>query len=335
MLTSFLISLLVAAILLQVAVFSTTIFLHRAATHRAVELHPAVAWVFRIALWITTGINTREWVAVHRKHHAFTDEEGDPVTWSWDLDDDGTFGEMPGATSVTIAAGTTDGPNPVRISVQASDGTRMTERRRTIGIANIEPRITSAPPTSTSVGAMLSYPLEVLDPGGALDPLTFTITTGPMGASISSAGVFQWIPTDLDVTMPGDTTVIEVLVDDGDEGTATQRWEMTVSPNRAPSGLAILYPTGIAIANPTPRLVVSNGADPDIEDTLTYYFELGTDLEFMEPLLASSGPVEQGTGYTAFQLSDALAPGRYYWRAWLSDGTVDSEPVAASFLVVP
>ena len=75
---SFLISLLVAFALIQVAVFSTTIFLHRTATHRSLVLHPAVEVMFRFALWITTGINTREWVAVHRKHHAFTDEEGDP-----------------------------------------------------------------------------------------------------------------------------------------------------------------------------------------------------------------------------------------------------------------
>jgi stearoyl-CoA desaturase (delta-9 desaturase) len=71
-------SLLVAAILIQVAVFSTTIYLHRSATHRALILHPGVAWCFRFALWMTTGLSTKEWVAVHRKHHAFTDEEGDP-----------------------------------------------------------------------------------------------------------------------------------------------------------------------------------------------------------------------------------------------------------------
>ncbi len=78
MLTSLLFSLLIAFVLLQVAVFSTTIFLHRTATHRSLVLHSAVEVMFRFALWITTGINTREWVAVHRKHHAFTDEEGDP-----------------------------------------------------------------------------------------------------------------------------------------------------------------------------------------------------------------------------------------------------------------
>lgn len=78
MLSPLIISLAVAAILIQVATFSTTIFLHRSATHRALILHPGVAWGFRFALWVTTGLCTKEWVAVHRKHHAFTDEEGDP-----------------------------------------------------------------------------------------------------------------------------------------------------------------------------------------------------------------------------------------------------------------
>ncbi len=78
MLSHLLLALAVAAILIQVAVFSTTIFLHRCATHKALIVHPAVEWMFKMALWLTTGQCTKEWVAVHRKHHAFTDEEGDP-----------------------------------------------------------------------------------------------------------------------------------------------------------------------------------------------------------------------------------------------------------------
>ncbi len=78
MLVSFLIALLVSSIVTQITVFCTTIYLHRAATHRSIVLHPAVAWVFRVSLWLTTGLVVREWVAVHRKHHAFTDEDGDP-----------------------------------------------------------------------------------------------------------------------------------------------------------------------------------------------------------------------------------------------------------------
>jgi stearoyl-CoA desaturase (delta-9 desaturase) len=77
-LTSLLISLAVSVAILQVMVFSTTIYLHRCVTHRALTLHPVAEWGFRLATWLTTGIIVREWVAVHRKHHAHTDEEGDP-----------------------------------------------------------------------------------------------------------------------------------------------------------------------------------------------------------------------------------------------------------------
>ena len=78
MLSSVILTLVAAALLIQTAVLSTTIYLHRTATHKALVLHPAVEWVFKFAIWLTTGLSTREWVAVHRKHHAFTDEEGDP-----------------------------------------------------------------------------------------------------------------------------------------------------------------------------------------------------------------------------------------------------------------
>src|SRR5436190_9794347 len=78
MLASLILSLVVAAILIQVAVLSTTIFLHRTATHKALVMKPGLEWSFKFALWLTTGLLTKEWVAVHRKHHAFTDEEGDP-----------------------------------------------------------------------------------------------------------------------------------------------------------------------------------------------------------------------------------------------------------------
>lgn len=78
MLTSVIVMLLVSSAVTQAAVFATTIYLHRSATHRALVLNPAVEWGFRFVIWMTTGMVPRQWVAVHRKHHAFTDEEGDP-----------------------------------------------------------------------------------------------------------------------------------------------------------------------------------------------------------------------------------------------------------------
>ena len=62
----------------QLAIFSTTVYLHRALSHRALTVRPAAALPFRAVIWITTGMRPREWVAVHRKHHAATDTDEDP-----------------------------------------------------------------------------------------------------------------------------------------------------------------------------------------------------------------------------------------------------------------
>ena len=71
-------ALLIAVIVNQVSVQATTIYLHRCLAHRAVRLHPAVNLFFRFALWLTTGLRGREWAAVHRKHHRYTDTPDDP-----------------------------------------------------------------------------------------------------------------------------------------------------------------------------------------------------------------------------------------------------------------
>ena len=68
----------VAVALVQVAVIATSVYLHRALAHRALVVHPIADVLFRTVLWLTTGQRRQEWVAVHRKHHAFTDQEGDP-----------------------------------------------------------------------------------------------------------------------------------------------------------------------------------------------------------------------------------------------------------------
>jgi len=61
---------IVALALTHVTIASVTIFLHRHQAHHALDLHPAVSHFFRLWLWLTTGMVTREWAAVHRKHHA-------------------------------------------------------------------------------------------------------------------------------------------------------------------------------------------------------------------------------------------------------------------------
>lgn len=64
--------------ILQASVFCTTILLHRSITHRGIELNPVVRFLMHLHLSLFTGVLPREWAAVHRKHHHFSDKEGDP-----------------------------------------------------------------------------------------------------------------------------------------------------------------------------------------------------------------------------------------------------------------
>jgi len=65
-----------SVVMSQIAVLATSIYLHRALAHRALTLRPFVEVLFRTALWLVTGGSRQQWVAVHRKHHTYTDREG-------------------------------------------------------------------------------------------------------------------------------------------------------------------------------------------------------------------------------------------------------------------
>ena len=64
--------------LTHITIAAVTIYLHRHSAHRALDLHPGVSHFFRFWLWLTTGMETKEWTAVHRKHHARCETADDP-----------------------------------------------------------------------------------------------------------------------------------------------------------------------------------------------------------------------------------------------------------------
>ena len=68
----------VALVLTHITIAAVTIFLHRHQAHRALDLHPIPSHFFRFWLWLTTGMVTKEWAAIHRKHHAKCETEDDP-----------------------------------------------------------------------------------------------------------------------------------------------------------------------------------------------------------------------------------------------------------------
>lgn len=68
----------VALLLTHITIAGVTIFLHRAQAHRALKLHPIVSHFFRLWLWLSTGMETKAWAAIHRKHHAHCEKIDDP-----------------------------------------------------------------------------------------------------------------------------------------------------------------------------------------------------------------------------------------------------------------
>ena len=69
----------VTLVLTHLSIISITLYLHRAQAHRALDLSPAASHFFRFWLWLTTSAVTREWVSVHRKHHARCETPEDPT----------------------------------------------------------------------------------------------------------------------------------------------------------------------------------------------------------------------------------------------------------------
>ncbi len=64
--------------LTHITILAVTIYLHRYQAHRALTIHPAISHFFRLWLWLTTGMVTKSWAAIHRKHHAKCETEDDP-----------------------------------------------------------------------------------------------------------------------------------------------------------------------------------------------------------------------------------------------------------------
>jgi len=74
------IELIATLVMTHITIVCVTLYLHRGQAHKGIEFHPALEHFMRFWLWLTTGMVTKQWVAIHRKHHRYSDVEGDPHT---------------------------------------------------------------------------------------------------------------------------------------------------------------------------------------------------------------------------------------------------------------
>ena len=72
------IELIITLVMTHITIVCVTLYLHRGQAHKGIVFHPVLEHFMRFWLWLTTGMVTRQWVAIHRKHHRFSDVEGDP-----------------------------------------------------------------------------------------------------------------------------------------------------------------------------------------------------------------------------------------------------------------
>jgi hypothetical protein len=262
------------------------------------------------------------------------DLEGDTPTWTWDVNNDGTFGDMPDATTFSVPAGTTDGDGTYTVGVEMTDGTNTRVATHTVQVRNVDPTITSSPPLEAGVRREYSYMVTVDDPAGPLDPPEVRLITRPGGMEVSPEGLITWTPI---VDFRGMTVPVAIRVLDGDGAMVEQRWDIVVAENTAPTNPVPLspinrmrVPTGVAVT-----LEVMNGSDPD-GDPLYVYFQIARTSSFSGPAssLTGSGAIsEEPDGTTSWRTAGPLEPGLWYWRVWVGDGIVETSPTNASFVV--
>lgn len=70
--------LIATLVMTHITIVCVTLYLHRSQAHRSIEFHPVISHLMRAWLWLTTGMVTQQWVAIHRKHHRYSDQPGDP-----------------------------------------------------------------------------------------------------------------------------------------------------------------------------------------------------------------------------------------------------------------
>lgn len=253
------------------------------------------------------------------------DREGDPsVTWSWDLDGDGTFGDTPGATTHTIPAGTTDGDGTTRVGVEATDGTDTRRVYRTIVVNNVPPLITSAAPTTGNVSREYTYTPVIEEPAGTLDPIRYILVSSPMGMMFDAmTETIRWTPNRDQRARTFDVTL---RVDDGDGGEDMQMWRIVVADNSPPDAPVPVSPIDrvrVPIDEPV-TLVVTNAIDLD-GDELVYFFRVSQESSFTSPDVIGSGEISEGAGGTTeWTTLEPLSAGLWYWEIWVDDGTVES-----------
>lgn len=246
-----------------------------------------------------------------------SDPTGDPLSYDFDLDQDGLF-EIQGAVQPQASISfVDDGQFVVRAAAQDPEGGRD-EASLTVTVSNVAPSIQGEPPGQALEGQLYLYQPSVSDPGQ--DTVTLTLTESPEGAQLVD-GVLRWTPS---LPQVGEVALaLEARDEDG--GVSTQRWTVQVAEaNLRPGAPTFVSPEEEEQVTRRPvRLAWTRAQDPE-GDALTYTLELSTQEDFGDPVIQAEGltpeaPEDQELAYEATLEELPPAPA-YYARVRAVDG---------------
>jgi len=151
--------------------------------------------------------------------------QGGVAGYSWDCETDGQV-DGSGASASNSCIYGDDGTYTATLVVTDAYGGTATASA-TVSVSNVAPTITTSAPTTATEGATYAYAPGATDPAGTLDPLVWTLPTSPAGAQLDPTETVAWTPTLADA-LAGPASFV-VQVDDGDGGTDTETWSVTVT----------------------------------------------------------------------------------------------------------
>ncbi len=265
------------------------------------------------------------------------DADGDSVSVSWDLNDDGVY-ETVGETATFDASRLDGGPAlaPLPIGIRATDGESEVFRRGVVEVVNVPPALGGLPDPEAVVGAPWVAPLRprVVEPCSA-DEVTLELVDSPAGVLLDEEGALVWTPSAADV---GDH-VISVRLTDDDDGERLQEIGVAVRTNDPPTPARPVAPEpGEVVGLTRPLFVIGNATDPD-GDPVTYEIEIHSagegDCDGAEEVV-SQRIDGHPSGNTSWTPAERLCRGTAYtWDLRACDPYACNEAVLQDFAVDP
>ena len=193
------------------------------------------------------------------------------MTWSWDFNGDGTYGDSANVADPVIDCANSDGPSTIRAGIRLTDDEGIVEdRNMAVGVRNVAPVVTSTPPATATTN--LEYTYQITQTDIPADTFTYELDEGPAGMTISAGGLLRWTAPANGI---GPDVPVQVIVADDDGGEAEHTWMISMrgGPVVNPGG-----PYRVAEGDEIQLAITAfDPENPDDPDAVSFAWDLDSD----------------------------------------------------------